>query len=121
MLLASITIPLSIHTLINLLVNSVESNFRKANNIRGINETFGLLKNHLTKTEVKGYIYWNVFSLITECILSIIFDKKMNEKLIFVYGRVLRPNLYARNRRGDTKNLALIKNVLMERLDLQYP
>jgi hypothetical protein len=70
-----------------------------------IPETFwytGNQKNFITKTDVKAYIYWNIFTLVAGGIMHmIIVDKRIDQKLIFVYGRILRPNLYARDPRNS--------------------
>ena len=68
---------------------------------------FGLPKNYLTKKEVKTYIYWNMFTLTFGSLGHIIVDKDL-QKLVFVYGRVFRPNL--RYRQGSTNPVSCLDN-----------
>ena len=72
----------------------------------GINN-FGLEKNHLTIKQVKEYIYWNMFTLTAGSLMHITVDKDL-QKLIFVYGRVFRPNL--RYRQGSTNSISCLEN-----------
>ena len=72
----------------------------------GINN-FGLPKNHLTIKQVKEYIYWNMFTLTAGSLMHITVDKDL-QKLIFVYGRVFRPNL--RYRQGSTNSISCLEN-----------
>ena len=73
----------------------------------GWTKDFGLGKNYLAPKEVKAYIYFNMFTLTFGSLVHIIVDKDL-QKLVFVYGRVFRPNL--RHRQGSANPVSCLDN-----------